>query len=56
MVRTLAVNMCIFSWLNLAMGEMCFKKDDDTIYDLLDVGRFNQQNPNGKDESREETR
>ena len=33
------------------------KNGEDTIYDLLDVGRFNQENKAGKkDESNEETR
>lgn len=29
---------------------------EDTIYDLMDVGRFNQKDKDGKDKSQEETR
>lgn len=36
-------------------GEDLFETDDD-VYDLIDVGRFDQQDKDGKDKSREETR
>ena len=38
------------------MDEALDHHSDDTVYDLLDVGRFDQQNKDGLDRSREETR
>ena len=38
------------------MDEAVDHHSDDTVYDLLDVGRFDQQNKDGLDRSREETR